>query len=224
MDRHLPSEIIKWIIRASPFIIAAVLVALYFGIFHGMRIEEILSYTPESYILTALVIIGLFALKSLSIIMPYIAIEFAVSTIFEPPAALLINLTGITVVIIIPYLVGRFAHRRMITELISRYRALEKLNEISCQNELFTAYILRVVTILPCDIVSMTLGASGMGFRRYLIGSFLGISPGVIATTFLGANIQDPTSPQFVISLLATIVISVASVLIYRAVIRRSAK
>ena len=221
MEKRGFSAVLKWIIRASPFIIAAVLVVLYFRVFHGMSIEELLSYTPESYLLTALVVIGLYALKSLSIIMPYLAIELAVSTIFSTPAALALNLTGVTVVMIIPYLVGRFAHREMVAELIGKYGALEKLKRLGSENELFTAYITRVVNLLPCDIVSMTFGATGMRFGRYITGSFIGAAPGVIATTFLGANLHDPASPVFMVSLAATAAVSAVSLLIYRAALKR---
>ena len=61
----------------------------------------------------------------------------------------------------------------------------------------------------------MFLGSAGFGYVKYIIGSFAGVLPGMIATTVMGANIKDPTSPEFWIAVGSEVVFAAASTLIY---------
>lgn len=59
------------------------------------------------------------------------------------------------------------------------------------------SFMLRACSVPPADIVTMYLGATGMPFLTSVIGGVLGYFPGMVLTTFLGANIRNPESPAF---------------------------
>ena len=65
------------------------------------------------------------------------------------------------------------------------------------ENELALSFMLRACAVPPADIVTMYLGASGMPLHINVLGGVLGALPSMMMTTFLGANIQDPSSPAF---------------------------
>ena len=71
-----------------------------------ISIEKILAFTPKSPVLAVLVILLLFALKSLSIVF-YCGILYAVDGIlFSLAVAIFLNLCGTAVMVSIPYFIG----------------------------------------------------------------------------------------------------------------------
>ncbi|MBQ8786121.1 MAG: TVP38/TMEM64 family protein [Oscillospiraceae bacterium] len=216
MREKKATSLIKRVIQIAPLIMIGVCILLYFRFFRGVTIEDILEFTPENLWLAALVMIGLFALKSLSMFFPMLILIAASGSIFPSYlSAIAVNSVGVAVMLLIPYAIGRFAEREFVEGLISKNKNADKLREIKSENELFIAYFLRVINILPCDLVSMFLGSTGFGFVKYLAGSFAGVLPGMIATTVIGANMSDPTSPAFWIAVSAEIVFAAASTLAY---------
>lgn len=187
-------------------------VLLYFRYFRGVTISDILEFTPENLWLAALVMIGLFAMKSLSMFFPMLILIAASGCIFPTfLSAVFVNSAGVAVMLLIPYTIGKFAEREFVEKLISKNKNADKLYEIKSDNELFIAYFLRVINILPCDLVSMFLGSTNFGLAKYMLGSFLGILPGLITTTMMGANVNDPTSPKFWAAIIAEVVFAVFS-------------
>ena len=130
-------------------------------------------------------------------------------------AALLVNSLGVMVMLAVPYLIGRFAEREFVENLINKHRNADKLREFQSENEFFIAYLMRVINVLPCDLVSMFLGSAGFSPKKYFAGSFLGILPGMITTTLMGANVGNPTSPKFWLALVCEIVFAVGSSIAY---------
>ena len=61
----------------------------------------------------------------------------------------------------------------------------------------------------------MLLGSIKLKFMPYILGSLLGIFPGMLAATFMGTAISNPSSPEFIIALVGTVLLSVVSYLIY---------
>lgn len=64
-----------------------------------------------------------------------------------------------------------------------KYKKIARINEIKRGSELFFAFFLRIIAVLPGDVVSMVLGASGMTYWKFAVGSLLGLLPVMVATT-----------------------------------------
>lgn len=216
MSERKSTLFLKRVLQIAPLLMVGVCVLIYFLFFRGVTVEDILEFTPDNLWLAAVVMVGLFALKSLSMFFPMLILIAATGSIFPNYiAAFIVNSIGVCVMLLIPYAIGRFAEKDFVTGLIRKNKNADRLYEIKAENELFIAYFLRVINILPCDVVSMFLGATGFGFVKYLAGSFAGVLPGMIATTLIGANISDRSSPVFWIAIAAEIVFAAASSLAY---------
>ena len=212
MSRKSGTAVLKRIIQLAPVVMIGICVVIYLNFFRGVTIAQILEFTPENLWLAAAFIIGMFAVKSLSIFFPMLILIAAAGSIFPNYfAALLVNSLGVLVMITIPYLIGRYAEREFVEGLINKNPKADKLREIQSNNELFIAYFTRVINLLPCDIVSMFLGSVGFAPGKYLLGSFLGIFPGVVTTTLMGANVDDPTSPKFWVAVVVEVTFAVGS-------------
>lgn len=197
-------------------IIAAIALCLYFKVF---SVDTILSITPHNLWLAAIVLLVIYAAKNLSFLFPIAVLYVVGGTVFPLPAALIVNFLGALICTLLPYFFGLKKGDAAIGQRLEKYPKLQKIFEIERGNDWFISYFLRVINILPMDLVSMYLGANKVNFGKYVTGSMLGNLPGIIAITVVGSSITDPTSPTFIVSVSVTAVISAASLgvfLIYK--------
>ena len=107
--------------------------------------------------------------------------------------------------------------------LQKKYKKIARINEIKRGSELFFAFFLRIIAVLPGDVVSMVLGASGMTYWKFAVGSLLGLLPVMVATTVAGSSLSDPTSPVFIVTAVLVVLLSVGSFVLWRMVSRKNA-
>lgn len=181
----------------------------------NISVESILNYTPENTLLAIAMMLLLYAGKSMSIFFPMMLLQIVGGHLFSVPLALAVNIVGMFIILTLPYWVGYFSGTELIGKLMKKYPKLSIAVEYQQQECFFSSFFLRVISILPGDVVSMYFGATGMPFRTYLWGSALGTVPGVITSTLMGSTLDQPDSPLFLFSLLLTIFLSLLSLLIY---------
>ena len=163
--------------------------------------EGIVGLVPQNSWLSALVLFGLFAVKSVSVVI-YSGILYAASGIlFSLPVAILVNIIGTVIMVTIPYLIGRKAGTPLMEHLIEKNPKLKIIRDFPNQNDLFISFWVRIVGCLPGDLVCMYFGASQLKYWRYLVGSVLGSMSAVISFAVMGMSADDITSPAFLISL-----------------------
>ncbi len=142
--------------------------------FRGITIEDILNFVPGSLPLAALVFMGIYAVKSVTVVFPLLVIYVSVGMIFPPFWAVAVNLCGLAVTVSIPYWIGRVSGSGAVERLVSRYRRAEQLSRFGARSGLFLSYLLRIINLLPGDLVSMYLGA----LACLLSGLFSGLGAG----------------------------------------------
>lgn len=189
-----------------------------------ITIDNIVNYTPSNGWVAALVLFALFALKSVTVFIYGGILYAACGIIFPLPTAILVNLIGTIVMTSIPFTIGRFAGRDILTQLTSKHTKLEMLKEIPNNNELFVSFFVRIVGFLPSDLVGMYLGASGISYRKYICGTLIGLLPAVLLFSVMGMSADDPSSPAFIISACAEIGLMIVSVVLFLLWKRRKAK
>ncbi len=201
------------LLRLVPLAVMLGLIAAAAFFVRGLSVEELLRASPQNPWLAAGFLLLLYALKSLSVVFPIPALYLAGGMLFPLPAALAVGAAGIAVCLSLPYWVGRWSAGSFSSALARRYPKVRALLELQRQNDFFFSFFVRVIGFLPCDVVSLYLGSSGLPFGSYLAGGLLGMLPGLFTVTLMGASIQDPSSPQFLISAAVTALLSAASLL-----------
>lgn len=211
-------------VKFLPF--AAILTALIlFGAnIKNISFEQIIHYTPSNFWLAGLFFMGVYALKSVSVVFPLVAIYLAAGAIFPVSWAILVNVLGLVVCTSLPYFLGKLCGKEAVGSLLGRFKKAKQLEEISMQNGVLVSYLLRVISILPGDIVSMFLGAYGIRYPSYLVGSVLGLAPIMIPATMAGQSLTDPFSMKFVIPFLALIAVSLISSLLCNRYMKKQKK
>jgi len=191
-------------------------VVLFCLVYHNkITVETVLNIIPHNSWIAALVIIALFALKSISIFI-YSGLLYAVSGIlFSPPIALLINLVGTAVMFTIPYLMGRAGGANGMEKLAQKYPKVSLLQGFPLESKFFLSFIARIIGILPIDVVSLYMGTVRANFVQYLLGSIFGMAFSVTTFTIMGMEVRDPASPLFITAVIIEISINLLSLFAY---------
>ncbi|HTH61377.1 MAG TPA: VTT domain-containing protein [Paraburkholderia sp.] len=128
------------------------------------------------------VIVGAYALAAVASVPITVLIALA-GLLFGPVAGSAYALAGTLIAAVVTYYIGVWAGRDAV-----RQRAGTRLNRLSermGKQGIVAVVVLRVVPLAPFMLVNLAAGASHIGLRDYLIGTALGMGPGIVlAATF----------------------------------------
>jgi uncharacterized membrane protein YdjX (TVP38/TMEM64 family) len=212
----------QFLLKLLPAIVAFVGIIIFLSYGQNITVDDIISYTPENKLMASIFILLMFFIKSLTVMFPVAIIYIVTGMIFPPFLAVLINIIGIGIGFSYSYWVGHTSTSNLKDQLMIKYPKLTQLDSLMKNNEWFITFIVRMVGIIPIDVVSIFMGSAGISFTKYLTASILGTLPILLTTTFIGSTITDPTSPEFILSLLLRVVISALSSLIYKKAINKT--
>lgn len=187
-------------------------------VFHrdAFTVESIVSHSPSSPAAAVLVMLLLFALKSLSLVI-YCGVLYAASGLLFPlPAALAVNLCGTAIMVSLPYWIGKKTGSEAVCRITAKYPRAAHLRTLRTKNDFVFTMLVRYIGILPGDLVSLYMGAAGLRYSRYLPGCLAGMLPTIVLFSLMGSRITSPGSPLFIVSVLSELAVMVSSYLLYR--------
>ena len=179
---------------------------LYLNCKDSLTLEEVLSWQPENLFLAAAVLLCFYAIKSVLVFVPIMIPQILTGHLYSREMAILINFLGLVVVMSLPYWIGKRLGSAKMEQLIRKYPKIRNILKTQEDNQMAFSFMLRACAVPPADIVTMYLGATGMPYLTNVIGGTLGCFPGMVLTTFLGANIRNPESPAFWQALILNVV------------------
>ena len=185
-------------------------------------IGSIVAYLPQGSWRSAAVLLVLYAIKGLVFVVPVPLLQFAASRLFTKPSAILVNLLGIVLCYLVPYATGFFFGEKATQRFAHQYEKIAPFVERCHEHRFAICFIPRLISFVPNDLLSVYLGAAQIPLSVFLLASTLASAPKIVLNTLAGASIHDPTSPMFIISLLLSIALVVASLLLARKLNRRS--
>jgi len=166
------------------------------------KAEAIAAFSPRQTVLAASFLVGLYALKSLSVCFPMSALTAAGGLLFPFPLALAVNLCGTGVAQTIPFFLGR-REQEGLEALAERIPRVAGVCRAQAENPWLSVFLLRLAGASPGDVVSLYLGASGTPYGTYLSAGLLGGLPRIACATVLGGALWQPGSGRFWLSLAA---------------------
>lgn len=183
---------------------------------NGCDLSFISKVRFDNIFVVTLVIWCVYFIKGIVMFIPLTGLYLAVGAVYSHEfTAIAVNVVGISIALTIAYINGRFIDNKKFDKYLKKYPKLAQLNSFEQGNPLMFTYIIRVIGFLPCDVVSLYCGVVRIPYRYFMAGSLAGMLPGIILTSVMGANIKNPHSPQFIISVLIQISTSVFSVVLY---------
>jgi uncharacterized membrane protein YdjX (TVP38/TMEM64 family) len=166
--------------------------------------------------LTPLLVLGAYLVGGL-LVFPLSLLIVATGMVFGPLTGLSYALAGSLLSAAAMFMLGRGLGRRTLRDLAGT-RLLRASRGMARQGVL-AVFALRLVPVAPFTVVNLVLGASHLRFRDYLLGTALGLLPGIIAVTLLGDRlaelIRDP-GPWTIVSAVALLLASITLIVLLR--------
>lgn len=152
------------------------------------------------------------------VMFPVTVIIVVTAFTFGPLSGFFYSLTGSALGAIATYGVGRVLGRDTVSRLSGS--RVNRLSRRLAQHGVVTVGTLRIIPIAPFAIVNMVAGASHIRFQDFVLGTILGMAPGIAAVTLfehqLEEAIRSPGLGSFVLlAVLATAI--VVAILLIRA-------
>jgi phospholipase D1/2 len=150
-------------------------------------------------------VVGLFVIGGL-VIFPVLLLIAATSLVFSPLIAFVVALAGTVVSATITYLVGaRFVRG---TAQTAFGPMLQKVSAALKGRGVLAIAAIRIVPIAPFTVLNVAAGSIGVPLTDFLIGTVLGMLPGMIAITAFGQQLRavlDHPTPLRVAALVGLI-------------------
>jgi phospholipase D1/2 len=132
--------------------------------------------------------VGLFVLGGL-VVFPVIVLIAATAAALGPWIGAMSATVGVLASSLLLFMIGRLLGRKRLQAVLGA-RALRIQNRIVGRGIVAVAMI-RMVPIAPFTLVNVLAGASQLRLSDFLIGTLLGMAPGIITMAALGAQIAD---------------------------------
>ena len=140
------------------------------------------------------VVIASFLLASM-VAFPITLLVVITALVFGPMSGFIYSLVGVNLGAMLSYGMGYALGRNTVHRLTGS--RINRLSRQLAHRGLLTVLIVRNIPIAPFTVVNMVAGASHIRFQDYVLGTFLGMMPGLIAlTVFAGSMYHTVQNPQ----------------------------
>ncbi len=157
----------------------------------GEALKEIIkilqSYIADAGIYAGIIYIFIYTIRPL-IFFPTSILTPISAVLFGPVLGWIFTYIGENFSASVAFFVGRYFGGN-VTE---KFKILKKLDGSISESPFITVLFLRMVPLFPFDFVNFGLGVTKISFRWYILGTLLGVIPGLTAYIFLGTSITNP--------------------------------
>ncbi|MEP7247307.1 MAG: VTT domain-containing protein [Gammaproteobacteria bacterium] len=158
------------------------------------------------------------------VLFPLTLLITATGLVFDPLIALPLSLAGSLASAAAVYAIGsHFLKTRARNAFGARF---ERIERALSERGIIAIAVLRMLPIAPFSILNIAAGSVGVRFWDFLIGTVLGLAPGLIVLTFFAGQVraiaQRPTLPS-VLALVGIVVLWVLMSLGLQRLVSRSA-
>lgn len=164
-------------------------------------------------IIGPLVLILVYAVATVALL-PGTPFTLAAGALFGPVLGFGTAMVGATIGATLSFLVGRAVGRSAVAQLAGR--RVEAIDRFLDERGFLAILMIRLIPLFPFNVVNLVAGVTAIKLRDYVLGTALGIVPGVALLTVLGGSIDDPTSPTFIGAALGFVVLTVVASLVAR--------
>lgn len=187
------------------------------------NITQSLSYLREKPFSSLYLIIG-FVLAGL-IMVPITLLIIATIVVFGPLLGSGYALLGILICSLIAYAIGTLMGRDILNGLAGG--RISRISHRLASKGILTIVFARIVPVAPFTIINLVAGASHIRLRDFVIGTILGIIPGITAIALLTdrikATLQSPDLFTIMLLIVVATVIVATSIMASRLLMRRQA-
>jgi phospholipase D1/2 len=144
---------------------------------------------------------------------PVTLLIFAAALTLNSVWAIVCSLLGCILSAMLLYAGGRCLGRKNVMRLAGK--RLNRVNRLISKQGALAVTAVRMLPVAPYSLVNLTAGAAGVPFRDFVLGTLLGMSPGVVGITFFAKQLEQTIlSPGLfnLFVLLGTLVLMLAGI------------
>lgn len=198
----------KKIITLVIFITIVVIVVVYFKLYDISSVERIV----ESYGKLAPIIFLILCVIRPIILLPIGLFSVLGGLLFGSLKGTIYTVIGSTIGSIIAYYLARYWGREWVESLLNG--KFKKIDSKFREKGFTVTFLMRVIPILPCDVVSYICGLSDIDIFKYTAGTIIGIIPGTFVYSNFGSSLHNVYSRQFILSIVFLILLSIFPIII----------
>jgi uncharacterized membrane protein YdjX (TVP38/TMEM64 family) len=202
----------KKIIIFVVLIIAAIvlLTRLIEGSFSLAELKEIINSFGPWVPFVLLIIIIVTSSVGFVFMIP-VALSALVLNIY---VAFLISILGLTIGAAISFFLARGIGRDYVErKFIRKIKVLKRYDEHLRNRGFLTICFLRLIMLIPYELINIAAGLSRIGFLQYISGTLVGIIPGTMLTIYFVRSTNNVMSLQFILALLLMTVFAILPLL-----------
>ena len=164
-------------------------------------LENYIAHLDDKW-LFVIIIFGLFAVKSFIPIYPTPTVCFLTGVMLPMYVSVPVNVVGFVILLTIRYYAGKRFGAGGAWWLLRKNARLRKLIEQDGNGNSPLLIILRLMPAMPVNTISGIYGSLKFGYRRFILLSSIGYLPKIISYTFVGRNVYDPLSAEFIVPIM----------------------
>ncbi len=145
------------------------------------------------------IFIGISALRPL-VLFPASILTLVAGMLFGSVIGTLYATIGSTMGAVVAYFFSKLLGSEFIHLLFGNY--LLRIESVLYEQGIRVIFLLRLIPVIPFDLVNYASGLVKVNFFQYVTGTFLGLIPATFAYTFLGESLKKLYSFQFFLSIL----------------------
>jgi len=128
-----------------------------------------------------------------------------------------LTVIGATIGATLAFFVARYMGRDFVARVLKeKFKTLNTLDEQAATHGFQVIFYLRLIPLVPFNVLDYVAGISKVGTRDYILGTFLGIIPGTFAYVYLGSALTNIYSWQFAGAVGLLVLLAVAPMLYQR--------
>ncbi len=161
--------------------------------------------SASSIFVAEMIIVGVYALKSVLFVIPASLIYLSVGLAMDTWRAVIVNMAGIAVEVTLTFLLGKFLGKNAVEKKLRGTKTGDKLLNMQDKNKNLAIITIRFIPAFPIDFSSLFMGAFDFNFLPYFFFSLLGLAPRVIGFTIIGEAVYKyiPTKYLLIIAAVA---------------------
>lgn len=181
----------RWLLAAISFAVigAALLIWRFTPLAEwatAQRMTELIAELQNAWWGPA-AIVALYVVGGL-IVFPVTLLIAATAVVFDPRLAMALSFVGVLANAIVTYAIGAALMRGTLHAAFGR--TVQRVNAALKDRGVIAVAVIRTVPLAPFTFVNIAMGAVGVRWRDYLIGTALGIAPGIIAFSVFGHQLR----------------------------------
>jgi len=155
-----------------------------------------------------LAFVALYVLATIAFV-PAAPLTLAAGALYGVGGGWAVVMVGASLGAVAAFALGRRGARATVERASGeRFAAIERRLE---GKGFYALLAMRLLPIVPFNALNYAAGASPIKTREYVIGTVVGIAPGALVYTSLGAGVDDPISPLFIGAVVLTIALGLAA-------------